>query len=133
MFSNEQLHRAGHVLFAIAVCDEAREIGREDEFEWPQANICETVPMVKEEEICLIVRRMLDSIGENWGKPVDVVFADLENPVHALQDLLLGYVGHGVSIQDDYAELVEDLPDEGFGDSSEFLNLAYDFFEGVAA
>ncbi|MCA9068739.1 MAG: hypothetical protein KDA84_07440 [Planctomycetaceae bacterium] len=116
---------AGHALFALAVCDEAREMGREDEFEWSGADIYQTVPRAMETEIVEIVDAIVADIGMNWGRNVDYVLRKAGDLRHALTDLLLGYVGHGVSIRDDYAELVEDLPDHGYGDDSPFMELAW--------
>ena len=106
MFSDTVIYKAAHVAYCSAFASEAEE--REVSFPGGQ-NLCNYVPPLTPAEHDPIIRPLLAKIDTGLGAPLDKIFTaggivSEEAQIDALGDLLLGVQGHGVSIEDDYAD-----------------------------
>jgi hypothetical protein len=104
MFSQAVLNAAGHTIFAMKVADEFERWGGSFH---PG---CELYGAIEPLAFDPCAEKIIRKIGEAIGAPVNEVFLaggieqDDATLADALGDLMMGVLGHGVSILDDYAD-----------------------------
>jgi hypothetical protein len=133
MFSDQVIYRAAHVVYASEFADQVERRGGEFP---PQSQLCAMVPTLTPAEHDPIIRPLLAKIDKALGVPLADIFAaggidGEEAQYDALSDLLMGVRGHGVSIEDSYADQWEkgleatgakdDLP---YDEMTEYADLA---------
>lgn len=109
MFPNDVMAEAGHVLFADAYARHAEEDGHS----YSQCDICEVIKPESQSQIVPVVANYIGHIEEAWGFSVPLVFyhmgiVDSDDETRALADLLLGCLGHGVSLNDRFADALDE-------------------------
>lgn len=104
---------AAHTVFSMAYASEVEEYetdtGDMSFGPTPGGNLCDWAPRQQPADILPIVWYLIGRIEQAWGAPVGLVFhhggiTSLADQEHALSDLLLGCLGHGVCLADDYSE-----------------------------
>ncbi len=109
MFSNEVIYKAAHVVYSSEFADALERRGGNF---GAGVEITGVVPALTPAEHEPIIRSILESIDKAIGAPLYEVFVaggivSEEDQEDALGDLLLGVQGHGVSIEDSYADAWE--------------------------
>lgn len=105
MIDKTHLLEAAHVCYADHYARLAEERGES----FSGCRIEECVERLPDDVQLPIIMRYIGRIEQAWGHSIGLVFhhMGLEHPddiEHALCDLMLGCMGHGVAITDDFAE-----------------------------
>jgi hypothetical protein len=103
--SKQALLEAAHACYASVYASEFEEQGGR----FPaQEDICEHVPRLPDDVQLPIVMRYIGRIEHAWGHDLGLVFHHMDlgpdDEARALSSLMLGCMGHGVSIADDYGK-----------------------------
>lgn len=105
---------AAHYPFTAHYADEYEErMGKT--YGGPGSELCGLTGKCQGEHrdvLLAITCRAIGQIEAAWGQSMGLVFhhmglEDEKDQVHALHDLLMGCLGHGVSLDDDYSEAME--------------------------
>jgi hypothetical protein len=109
MFTDAVIYGAAHVIYSGQFADALERRG--GQFPGGQ-NVCNYVPALTPAEHDPIIRPILDKIDKAMGIALVNVFVaggiiGETAQIDALSDLLLGVQGHGVSIEDNYADAWE--------------------------
>lgn len=104
---------AAHTVFSLEYANAVEDCEEEpiDRSLLPPPGAClsDWAPRQLPAAIMPIVWYLIGRIEQAWGVPVGLVFhhggiTSLADQEHALSDLLLGCLGHGVTLADDYSE-----------------------------
>lgn len=111
LLDRQEVLQAAHELYCVSVATRLDEIHRRNPYPQQWDCFCEWVPRLADDIQAAIIWRLIGRVEQAWGYDVGLVFHHMGIPttqqVRPIYYLMMGCMGHGVSLADDYTELLD--------------------------